>query len=120
MMCSDIEENGLQSTVEMHGVKNADTVRIFLWDNLNSHLAPIVGQTIHEHTVGPGPVIFSSCPRPPYQPKYGPIEYVICQVTSKAAKEVQANWTTQDLEQAIRRAAVDVGPFDSTFEHCGY
>ena len=67
-ICTDIEQNRIPGT---------DDHRIFLWDNLNSHLAHYVTQTVEGR---PGPQWFSTCPRPPYQPKYGPVEYKICDV----------------------------------------
>ena len=67
-ICKDIEENGHNGF---------DDHRIFLWDNLNSHLSHYVTQTVEGRE---GPRHFSCVARPPYQPKYGPIEYKICDI----------------------------------------
>ncbi len=111
-ICRDIETNGIPQNQ-----LNTDSQRIFLWDNLNSHFAPIVNQTIMARN---GNTIFSSIPRPPYQPKFGPIEYKILDCVTAAMKRITSNSTTVDLEQALLRAASEIGPFDSTFQHCGY
>jgi hypothetical protein len=41
-MYQDIETNGVPQNQ-----MDTDVHRIFLWDNLNSHFAPIVNQTIY-------------------------------------------------------------------------
>ena len=67
-----------------------------------------------------GPTVFSFVPRPPYQPKYGPIEYAICDLVGHLAIEAQANWTTELLERKIRDAAQQIKGFWNTFDFCGY
>lgn len=67
-----------------------------------------------------GPRRFSIIARPQYHPKYAPIEYKICDVTQKVALEKVEDWDMARLEQAIVNAAMTIGPFDSTFHHCGY
>jgi hypothetical protein len=111
-ICTSIETNGIPAHVI-----DTDSHRVFLWDNLTSHLTPLVAQTIGARN---GNSVFTSIPRPPYQPKYAPIEYKICDCIALATKEIHAESTTQDLEIAILRAAREIGPFDSTFAHCGY
>ena len=62
-------------------------------------------------------------PRPPYQPKFGPIEYAICQVVAELQQDANTDWTTAMLPQQIVNAANRIGRrggFDRTFEHCGY
>ena len=71
-----------------------------MWDNLNSHLSHLVTQVVEVR--GDGPKIFTSVPRPPYQPKYGPIEYAICDLVGHLAIDAQANWTMALLEVKIR------------------
>ena len=61
-ICSEIEANPIPLT---------DDHRIMIWDNLNSHHAVYVNQTVTGCT---GPCQFSIVPHPPYKPKYGPIE----------------------------------------------
>jgi hypothetical protein len=110
-VCQDIETNRIPDT---------DDHRVFLWDNLRSHLSPIVVQTVEGRH---GPCRFSILPRPPYQPKYGPIEYKICDLVSQIRREAQPDWNTDILEQAILRIAGQIGmngSVDNTFEHCGY
>ena len=63
------------TSIETNPIPQTDDHRIFLWDNLNAHHAPYVTQTVLGRT---GPCQFSIVPRPPYMPKYGPIEYKIC------------------------------------------
>ena len=52
--------------------------RYLLWDNLNSHNSPIVQTGLYGRPVRI--VLFYIINCPPYQPKYGPIEYKICNV----------------------------------------
>lgn len=70
-ICSDIEANPIPDT---------DDHRVFLWENLRSHHAAYVNQTVTGRT---GPCRFTIVPRPPYQPKYGPIEYKICDLHTR-------------------------------------
>ena len=48
---------------------------------------------------------------------FGPIEYKICEVTKLKKEE---DWDMDDLEQQIMIIAMDIGPFETTFLHCGY
>ena len=107
-ICRDIETNPLPGT---------DDDRIFMWDNLISHHSAYVHQTI---TGRPGPPRFSIVARPQYHPKIAPIEYKICDITESVRLEKEEDWDMAMLEQAISRAAHKIGPFDSTFHHCGY
>mmetsp|Transcript_19405 Transcript_19405/g.54076 ORF Transcript_19405/g.54076 Transcript_19405/m.54076 type:complete len:112 (+) Transcript_19405:322-657(+) len=91
-----------------------------MWDNLSSHSAPIVYSTIFDRGKG-GPTRYDVVPRPPYQPKYGPAEYIICQLVNHLKINTQRELVDLvDLEQQIYRAAGAIGPFDGTFAHCGY
>jgi hypothetical protein len=94
-----------------------DRDRVYLWDNLNSHLAPMVAMVLYGHQ---GNHKFTSINRPPYQPKYGPIEYKICDLLHELKMESKPDWTTDILEQEILMAADRIGGFDATFDHCGY
>ena len=67
-----------------------------------------------------GPRRFSIVPRPQYHPKFGPIEYKICKVTSRIKLKKKADWDMDDLEQQIMDIAMDIGPFETTFLHCRY
>jgi len=109
------------SNIEQHGIPlnhlDTDEHRVFLWDNLNSHSSPLVSQTVEARN---GPHRFSSQPRPPYQPKYGPIEYKILDLLNETMKHIDANSSTQDLEHQILAASSRINSFDATFDHCGY
>lgn len=107
-ICSDIENNPIFPT---------DDHRVMMWDNLSSHHSAYVNQTV---TGRPGPCAFTIVPRPPYQPKYGPIEYKICDLTHEVRMKKEKSWSVARLEQEVKRAAQRIGPFDSTFKHCGY
>ena len=109
-ICSDIEQNGRH----LDGYPN-DLNRIFMWDNLVSHHVPIVSQTVEARQ---GPCNFSSINRPPYRPKWGPIEYAICDLVERIADEATPQWTNRELENEIYSAAGRVGPFNATFERC--
>ena len=108
LVCTDIEQNPVMPT-DMH--------RIFIWDNLNSHHANYVNQTV---TGRGGNTQFSIVARPPYMPKYGPIEYKICDVSHECMKKKLPDWDMPRLEREVYAAAARIGPFDSTFQHCGY
>ena len=70
--------------------------RYELWDNLNSHNSPIVQMALYGR---PGNNFrISSINRPPYQPKYGPIEYKICEMIHELQIDSQAEWDTDRLE----------------------
>ena len=107
-ICSDIEQHGHDVT---------DEHRIFIWDNLAAHNTAYV----HDMVVGrPGPRNFTILPRPQYHPKYGPIEYKICDLMARIILAKQHNWDLNILEQEIMIVAHTMGPFDSTFAKCGY
>ena len=103
--------------IEQFGVEGTDDHRIFIWDNLAAHHSAYVHRTVPGHE---GPRWFSIIARPQYHPKYGPIEYKICEVTSILRKRKKPHWTMQTLENEIYQAAASIETFDSTFVHCGY
>jgi len=104
--CADIEANGIAET---------DDHRVFLWDNLSAHHSAYMHETV---TNCAGPRRFSIVPRPQYHPKFGPIEYKICEVTLRIKLKKEGDM--DDLEQQIMNIAMDIGPFETTFLHCGY
>jgi len=53
-------------------------------------------------------------------PKYGPIEYKICDLTCEMMKDKMPDWDVPRMEQAIHQSAARIEPFDSTFLHYGY
>ena len=67
-----------------------------------------------------GPSNFSIVPRPRYHPKYGPIEYKICEVMERIWLKKEDDWDVNRLEQEIMIAANQIENFDTTFQHCGY
>jgi hypothetical protein len=72
--------------IETHSIPNTDNHRVFLWDNLMSHLAPLIAQMVEARN---GPCRFTIAPRPPYQPKYSPIEYKICDLIADITSNVE-------------------------------
>jgi hypothetical protein len=63
---------------------------------------------------------FFNCPPPLGISGTAPIEYKICDLTESVRLEKEEDWDMARLERAIYRAAHLIGPFDSTFYHCGY
>jgi hypothetical protein len=107
-------------SIEQSPIEGLDEERFFLWDNLGSHLAPVVAQTVEARN---GPCHFTSIRRPPYQPKYGPIEYVFCDISCRLKDRVNQTDTTVTLIELIQQIASQVGingGFNNTFAHCGY
>jgi len=103
--------------IDQFGVQRTDDHRIFIWDNLAAHHSAYVHQTV---TGCDGPCQFSIVARPQYHPKFGPIEYKICELTNILWMRKQLNWTVQMLENEIYATAASIESFDSTFVHCGY
>jgi hypothetical protein len=66
--------------IEMNNIPGTDFHRILIWDNLAAHHSRYVHNTVANRV---GPSNFSIIPQPPYHPKYGPIEYKICEVMEK-------------------------------------
>lgn len=109
---SDIEDNPAPGDLDQR--------RGVLWDNLRSHGAPIVYQTVEGRDSDNE---FFIVPRPPYQPKFGPTEYVFCEVACELQRQVQPHWTTEILRQKLVEILSVVGrdgKFDNLFAHCGY
>ena len=110
--------DGMCGAIEGHmHIPGTDDHRVILWDNLRAHMTPIVYQTIEARD---GPTRFSILPRPAYQPKYGPIEYKICDLLLHMQYNTNGEMTLDEMEHAINVSAAKIGPFDSTFDHCGY
>jgi hypothetical protein len=63
---------------------------------------------------------FSIVARLQYHPKFGPIEYEICELTNILCMKKELTWMMQDLENAIYQATALIELFDSTFVHSGY
>ena len=88
-----------------------------IFGTLNSHLAPLVTQTIE---VKNGLTQFISILRPPYQPKYSPSEYAICDLVSQLGKLSKREWTTASIQAEIMKIGPDLNSMNDTFDHCGY
>ena len=82
-----------------------------------AHHSAYVHETVTNRA---GPCRFSIFPRPQYHPKFGSIEYKICKVMLRIKLKKEADWNMNDLEQQIMDIAMDIGPFETTFLHCGY
>ena len=111
-VCTEFEQNPAPGDV--------DSRRYFLWDNLTAHHAPIVVQTVEGRASNNH---FEIVARPPYQPKFGPIEYAFGDLGAELQKRVQASWTTEDLKREIEAVAPALGTLgrsNNTFEHCGF
>ncbi len=91
-VCGDIETNNIPGT-DFHWV--------FIWDNLTAHHSAYVHNTV---TGRVGPTNFSIVPRPPYHPKYSPIEYKICKVMGKIWLKKEEDWDMNRLEHEIMLA----------------
>ena len=100
----------------MH-IVGTDEHRVLLWDNLRAHTTLIIYHTIEGRA---GPTRFSILPRPAYQPKLGPIEYKICDLLLHMQYHTEGQMSLDEMESAINKSTVAIGPFNSTFEHCRY
>ena len=91
-----------------------------MWDNFGAHLTAIVYQTVQGQ---PTANVFEIVKRPPYQPKYGPIKYIFCELGDQLCKNSQEDWTHIYLKQEIENILSMIGrngKFDNTIAHCGY
>lgn len=68
-----------------------DNDHIIMWDNLRAHLTDLVYETVQGQET---PNIFQIVRHPLYQPKYAPIKYIICEITSQLQKEITVIDTT--------------------------
>ena len=62
-------------------------------------------------------------PRPAYAPKYGPIEYIFCELGDRLRERANHTWTNAILRQEIINVLASLGTdgrFNQTFAHCGY
>jgi len=114
--------NEICTDVEQHPCGNNDRDRIMLWDNLSSHHSPLVTHR-GRNQIPDAPTRWSIVPRPPYQPQFGPIEYIFCEIACELKRVAQPDWDTARMGQEILNIAGSIGrggSFDRTFEHCGY
>ena len=111
-VCSDIENNPVPG--------NYNNERYIMWDNLTAHLTGIVTTTVELRPTRPQ-VSFTIINRPPYQPKFAPVEYIFCEIAMKLTHLVKPNWTLLHLRVAIEEILVQVGhdcKLNRTFRHC--
>ena len=111
---SDIENNPLPG--------GFDRLRYLMWDNLSAHLTPLVTATVELRDTAPD-FRFVPLRRPPYQPKYAPIEYIFGEIGGILERKCGRDWDQARLIQEIHNACVIVGRNGSlsrTFRHCRY
>ena len=102
--------------------QDGDHERYFMFDNLSAHLTPLVHSTLELRPTNQL-FKFKTLVRPPYQPKFGPIEYIIGQISSKIAKMHKRNWTVENLTESLHNICRDIGRDGSandTFAFVGY
>ena len=112
MICIDIENNP----------KPGDDFRVFLWDNLSAHRTDLVFNTL-EMRDSRDEFRFMCIPRPPYQPKFAPIEYIICQIATELSRRRRRGWNLDILEQELHNICATVGNHNvanKTWRHIGY
>ena len=90
--------------------------RVHMWDNLRAHMTVPVRMSVAAagHTW---------LARPPYTPKWGPIEFVFGVVENHLRKFQFQNVNDQNFPQFISAAiqrATNPASFDNIFIHCGY
>jgi hypothetical protein len=114
--------NTFLTSMEGSGL-NVDLDRTLLWDNLRSHhLVPLVTWTVYGRPSTTNSR-FRSVPRPPYMPKYGPIEYAFAELGGRLQQRVRPDWNYAVLRQEVTNLLSEIGMdggFNATFAHCGY
>jgi hypothetical protein len=108
-VCNDLEENPTAN--------GNDDDSVFMWDNLRSHHAQVVWQTVEGR---PSANRFRSTPRPPYQPKYSLIEYVFCEICARLEQIINRDDTNVEFRVKIEQTCNTVGRnggIDRTFQY---
>ena len=98
-----------------------DEERIFMFDNLAAHTTPLVNHTFELRDQDT--YKFLPVPRPPYQPKFGPIEYIIGQIAMKLTEMYESDWTLDSLRMALYDICRTIGNdnvANKTFRFVGY
>ena len=111
-VCTDIENHPVPG--------NFDNERYLMWDNLSAHLTGLLHATVEMRPTRPQQQ-FTIIPRPPYQPKYAPVEYVFCEIAMRLVQLVQPHWKLVHLRLAIQDILINVGRdcrLNRTFRHC--
>ena len=113
--------NSVLTDIEQNPVPGGfDSVKYLLWDNLSAHTTGLVTATVEIRPTRPE-FVFSAIPRPPYQPKYAPVEYIFCEIGARLARMVQPDWTMLHLRNAIETCIIAIGrdcKLNRTFRHC--
>ena len=89
--------------------------RVFLWDNLSSHLTPLIYNSVAARNAG-----HRINPRPPYRPWIAPIEFIFCQLACLIRQCCYKIHNTIDLVHEIHNVVPLLNGFNATFAHCGY
>lgn len=66
---------------------------------------------------------FMGIARPPYQPKFAPVEYVIGQIGTKLWKRHKKDWNVESLTRALRNVCMSIGEggvANDTYAFVGY
>jgi hypothetical protein len=84
--------------IEQFGVPVMDDHCIFLWDDLAAHHSAYIHQMV---TGRASPRQLSIVAHPQYHPKFGTIEYKICELTNILRMEKELTWTKQEFENSI-------------------
>ena len=110
-VCRDVERNH---------IPQSDETRYLLWDNLGAHLTEYVTNIVE---IREGPTTFVPIPRPPYKPRFAPVEYVFCQLACELNRRKMRHWTAVDLRTQLNNILLALGrdgKWNKTFAHCGY
>lgn len=83
-------------------IAGTDEYQMILWDNLRVHMTLMVYRTIEARD---GPYRFLILPRLAYQPKYGPIEYKICDLLLYMQCIIDGEMNLDQMEHAIISSA---------------
>ena len=88
--------------------------RVFMWDNLSSHLSPIIHQTVE------GNFNHLIVRRPPYKPSDAPIKYVFCSLICELQHRTFQHDNLNELIHSIQIVITNLQGFNNTFNKLGY
>ncbi len=92
-----------------------------MFDNLAAQTTPLVNHTFELRDQDN--YKFLPVPCPPYQPKFGPIEYIIGQIAMKLKDKYENDWTLESLRLALYDICRTIGNDEvanKTFRFVGY
>ena len=113
-VCTDIETDPVP--------EGYDATKYFMWDNLSVHTTARVN-TMVELRERRNDYAFTIIRRPPYQPKYAPIEYIFGLIGAILSRKCARHWTSEILCNEIHNTCVMIGRsgvLNNIFRHCGY